>query len=144
MPMLARRVRVALGAFVLVASSVTCDKESVSPSQSAPVPGAAAPQMIDEKVSVELGLAVDDALTRIVPTLGDAEAVKPLVATLAQVRAALAARELPAIKAAQTDLRASLDAFPAADHAEVIQDIAAIRLLVDQLDLVAATPPPIQ
>jgi hypothetical protein len=130
---------VAAGASILVVLMATCDKEPAAPKQAPP--SAAAQAVIDEKLSVELGDQVDDVLTRVVPALGDEKSVASLRSSLGALHAALASRDIALIVTARTSLAASVDAFATGDRDTVKPDIAVMRLLLDQVNAVAANPP---
>jgi hypothetical protein len=135
------RVRVAVGTSILVALMATCDKEPAAPKQAQVPPTAATQAVIDEKLSVEVGDEVDDVLTRVLPALGDAQSVASLRSSLGALRAALASRDIALIVTARTSLAASVNAFATGDRDSVKPDIAVVRLLLDQVDAVAANPP---
>ena len=134
------RVRVAIGAFMLVALLATCDKQPAAPKQAQGPPTAAAQILIDEKVAVELGDEVDDVLTRVLPALGDEQSVGSLRSSLGALRAAVASRDVTVITSACAALASAVDAFATGDRDNVKPDIAVVRLLLDQVNT-AANPP---
>ncbi len=90
-------------------------------------------------VAAGLVMAIDDADTRVIPTLGSSAEASAVDAAFAALGDAVEAADASAAQAASAAARASLDALVAADPGTDPVEVAALRLVLDGAD--ALYPP---
>ena len=97
---------------------------------------------LEAETAANLTFAVDDALDRLLPELPASERLPGLQVALTGVNVALTSRQPLRLAASSISLRQALDAYAATqEDSELNPDLAAVRLLLDEVQLTAVTPP---
>jgi hypothetical protein len=116
-------------AFLLVA----CSENAFEPPQE---------PMIESKAAAALAVAVDDAIERLLPSLNESDRLPALTLSLSEINTALSARHPVQLSNSAEALRSAFDAYVATqDEVEDNPDLAAVRVLLDDLQLMSLSPP---
>lgn len=125
--------RTSLAIPILVAGLAACADQPTT--TAAPPPRAASDVSAAFDLRVGLVLAVEDARSRVIPTLGSAGAVNGVDATFAVLREAVRANDTAAVRDAIAGARGTLNALERSAPATSPVEVAALRLVLVNADV---------
>ncbi len=98
--------------------------------------------MIESSAAASLTLAVEDAIERLIPGLTESDQLPALSVSLTQISSALTTRLPAQLSVSAEVLRNAFDAYAATQpDVDDNPDLAAVRVLLEDLQLMSQSPP---